>query len=333
MRGGAARAVRSARLARRLVSLEWSQRPGPVHPSMWRRGFVSSRRELYPGITDPAVPYLSDATVERRLRTINSPTAQHLLDDKLAFGEALTARGLADRAPEIFGVVLAGSFRPRTPGATRRLTTHESVVLKPVTGRGGRGVAVVRSADVVSGPLPAGDDLLVQERLLPAPDWEDIHPATLNTIRVVALRPAHGPPVIAAAVHRFGTAASGAVDNVSSGGICSRIDLTDGTLGAAVASGRPARRVELHRHPDSGRQITGRQVPRWDAVMALAMELMSCFPELDHAGWDLCLTDRGPLVLEGNGGTPNPNIVQFHGPFLENPTVREFYASHGIHPS
>lgn len=325
--------VSAGRLGLTLVGLERSQHPGAVHPGMWRRGFLSNRRYLYPGIVDPAVPYISDYSVESRLRHINSATARSLLEDKVVFYEALVARGLAARSPEVYGAVLRGRYRGRSPEAADRLLAMESVVLKPVRGRGGSGVRVMSGEHVLSGTHPVTPDLLVQERVTPAQTWSDINPGSLNTMRVVVVRPPGGEPVLAAAVHRFGTAESGRVDNVSKGGICSRIDLESGQLTSAVALPRAAHRVELDSHPDTGRRISGMSVPDWPSVRALALQLMNGFPEVDHVGWDLCLSDRGPLVLEGNGEAPNLNILQFHGPFLQDQQVRRFYAAHGLLPS
>ena len=133
-------------------------------------------------------------------------------------------------------------------------------------------------------------------------------------------------------MHRWGTSASGPVDNVSSGGLCSLVDLATGALGPAVGRPRGPRRVEHDVHPDTGQRITGLRVPDWGGVRRLALELMEAFPDVEHVGWDLCVTDRGPLVVEGNPGTPNPNVFQFHGPFLHDPRVRRYYVERGLLP-
>ncbi|MEJ5945306.1 sugar-transfer associated ATP-grasp domain-containing protein [Pseudokineococcus basanitobsidens] len=330
------RAARTARAVARLVELEQAQRAaaGSREPALWRRGFVSSRRALYPGIEDRRVRYLSDLDVEEKLRRVNTATGRTLLEDKLVFAEALAARGLADRAPEVYGTVLRGTFRPRAGGALERLHEQERVVLKPVRGRGGRGVRLVRPQELGQGAARGlGEDVLVQEVVAPDPAWSAINPASLNTVRVMALRPVGAPPVLAAAVHRFGTAASGAVDNLTSGGVACRVDLASGVLGPAVGMPSAGRRVEHDAHPDTGVVLRGRVVPGWAAVRDLVHELMAAFPEVDHAGWDVCVSTTGPLVVEGNGGTPNLNLVQMHGSFLDDPRVRGFYAAHGLRPA
>ena len=325
--------LRSARLAATLLRLERRHHPGALHPGLWQRGFLSSRAYLYPGIEDRSVPYLSDAAVERHVPRINAPTAQGLLEDKLVFYEALVARGLAAQAPEVFGVVVGGRFRPRVPSSVHRLRAQDRVVVKPVRGSGGRGVRVVSGPDIVASVEAAGSGVLVQELITGARDWAGSSERCLNTVRLVVLRLDDGSPLLAGAVHRFGTAASGFVDNVSAGGLCSRIDLDDGRLGPAVGLPRRAERVEHDVHPDTGRRLTGATVPQWQQVRELALDLMAHFPEADHVGWDVCLSDRGPLVVEGNGSMPNLNVLQFSGPFLQDGRVREFYRRHGLRPS
>lgn len=324
-------AGRAARVAVTLARLEHRQWAGALHPGLWRRGFLSSRYYLYPQVRDRSLSYVSDVAVEARLGRINSPQLQALMRDKVVFAHALAERGLGAAAPRTYGVVRNGRLEVEGSAAgAAEVAALPEVVVKPVAGRGGRGVRIVSGSGVASGWRPEEGDLLVQERVRPHPYALAIHPAALNTMRVLAVRLPGEGPVVAAAAHRFGTVATGAVDNASSGGLVSRVDLADGTLSAAV--GRPVkrRRVEHRVHPDSGAPIEGVRVPRWPELRQLAVDLMSAFPDAEHVGWDLCLAERGPLVIEGNAGTANLNVLQYHGPFLDDPRVRAFYERHGL---
>lgn len=326
-----ARVAGRARLAGRLARLELAQHPDAREPRLWARGFLSSRRALYPGLDDPATPYLSDWALERRLFAINSRVGRLLLTDKLVFFEALVARGLGDRTPEVYGTSHRGSFRPRTPQARARLDEQADVVVKPRAGRAGRGVRVVPASGIASAGL--ADDLVVQRRVAATGAWATVHPGGLSTTRVVTARPRGRDPVVVGAVQLFGTARSGVVDNLSAGGICCRIDLADGRLGPAVGDPRPGRVTRVDVHPDSGAVLTGAVVPGWPQLRDLAVELTAAFPEVDHVGWDLCLSPDGPLVVEGNAAAPSLVMLQVHGSVLTDPVVRQFYAEHGLRPS
>jgi hypothetical protein len=90
------------------------------------------------------------------------------------------------------------------------------------------------------------------------------------------------------------------------------------------------RRVVFDQHPDTGAQITGVTVPEWGQVRDLSLELMNAFPEMSHVGWDLAVSDRGVQIIEGNGNMPALDLFQFHGTFLEDPRLIEYYTSHGL---
>jgi len=322
--------VRTARL---MVHLERTYYVGALHPSMWRRGFLSERRYSYPGIEDPALPFISDLAAETRFIRLNDPTARTLLGDKNAFADALRARGLQQWAPEVYGTILFGRFRARSPEATERMRSQEAVVVKPLKSSGGRGVHLVPGARVEGSREAADVAWLVQERLFQHPVLAAISPRSLNTIRVLAVRLPERGPVVAAAAQRWGTAQSGVVDNVSAGGLCSLVDLETGRYGPAVGSLVDRRRVELHHHPETGAPITGVQAPGWHEAKELVLRLMDGFREVDHVGWDVCLTPDGPRVVEGNASVPNPILFQVHGPFLHDPELRRFYVEHGLLPS
>ena len=321
------------RTVTRLMRMERRYYAGALHPSMWRRGFISSRIYSYPGIADPTAVYISDVRYHFRSRSLNPPSARLLLERKDVFADLLIARGLGTRAPEVYGTVTADGLLIRSPDALERLRQQDVVVLKPSTGRGGTGVRLA-SPDAVEGMATQdGSELLVQERIVQHADISRIYPGSLNTVRVLAVRlPAHGP-VLAAAVHRWGATGTGPVDNISSGGLCSAVDLETGRLGPAVGRPRARHRPEFDQHPNTGAQITGALVPEWKAVRNLALELMNAFPEVSHVGWDLAVSDRGVQVIEGNGSMPAVHIFQFHGSFLEDPRLVEYYTSKRLLPS
>jgi hypothetical protein len=314
----------------RLARLERLEYAGALHPSMWRRGFLSSRLYAYPGIEDPSVPYINDLHVHLRSHTLNSPAAQLLLRHKHVFADALEARGLAGWAPQTYGTVTARGFHARSPEALDRFLAQDTVVLKPTSGLGGSGVQVVPAHEVGDLVAEPGEELLVQERLVQHPGLRPISPGSLNTARLLTVRlPEHGPE-IAAASHRWGTARSWPVDNVSSGGLSCGVDVQTGRMGPIRESPRSRRRVEHDRHPDTGVQIAGVLVPHWGEVRDLARRLMAAFPELDHVGWDIAVTDRGPRVVEGNANMPALFPFQMEGSYLQDPGLRDYYIRSGM---
>ena len=83
-------------------------------------------------------------------------------------------------------------------------------------------------------------------------------------------------------------------------------------------------------HPDTGARIEGVAVPDWQAVRRMALRCMRAFPDLSYAGWDVAVTQDGPVLIEVNVVLPNPNLIQMHTPWLFDPEVRRFLRSHGV---
>ncbi|MGL4234861.1 sugar-transfer associated ATP-grasp domain-containing protein, partial [Tabrizicola sp.] len=139
-----------------------------------------------------------------------------------------------------------------------------------------------------------------------------------------------GEPVLIGAAHRFGTERSVPTDNFKAGGIVSLVDLGSGRLSEAVVDlGGPGRQTLSH-HPATNAPIAGVTVPEWQSVLSLARRATQGLPGLCYVGWDIAVTPSGPVVIEGNAGLANPNLVQFHEPVLLRAEVRLFFAESGV---
>ncbi len=85
-------------------------------------------------------------------------------------------------------------------------------------------------------------------------------------------------------------------------------DLATGRVVHLIKGGWPWPREE-HRHPDTNIEMTGFQIPRWQEAVELTLKAASAFPGARLQGWDVALTDRGPVLLEIN--TPmDADLVQ-----------------------
>jgi hypothetical protein len=80
-------------------------------------------------------------------------------------------------------------------------------------------------------------------------------------------------------------------------------------LGSASNLGADSAVGWLDRHPDTGALISGTELPYWDDVRDVALRSHRAFPERLLVGWDIAITTRGPLMIEGNGA-PDLDIMQ-----------------------
>lgn len=202
--------------------------------------------------------------------------------------------------------------------------------VKPAGGRGGRGAERWDNVGqgLFSGPdgerLKAGEllarlnerakrrPLLVQRRFAANPEVGDLTTGALPTVRVTTCLNEQGEPEVVGAVFRMAIGSNRTVDNLHAGGIAAGVDLDAGALSSASNLGMDARLGWLDQHPDTGAEIAGRALPQWEKIKVLAIRAHRAFADRVLVGWDIGVTDQGPLVVEGNS-SPDLDIVQRFG--------------------
>lgn len=66
-------------------------------------------------------------------------------------------------------------------------------------------------------------------------------------------------------------------------------------------------------HPYSGMRFKGTKIPFWNEVLELVNHLGRLIPEVGYVGWDIAITETGPIVIEGN---TTPGYTYFQIPEL-----------------
>jgi hypothetical protein len=137
---------------------------------------------------------------------------------------------------------------------------------------------------------------IVEERVVQSAYMSRLNPSSVNTVRVMTFRTGRGVEIGPCFLkvgqgHAF-------VDNAGQGGIVLGIDVEAGTTATA---GFDEFLAEYHRHPDTGVELTGIQLPDWEQARALSKEMSAQMPSVRYIGWDLAHTEDGWVVIEGNG--------------------------------
>jgi hypothetical protein len=143
------------------------------------------------------------------------------------------------------------------------------------------------AADSVARPI------LLQPRYRNHPDLADISGRALSTIRVITLKNGNSFHLCAAV---FRTSHDEAADNFALGGLAAPVDLTTGTISAAVTKDV----LKYESHPVGGGAFAGRTIPMWDEIKQLAIRAHQEFSTIPSAGWDIAVTPGGPILVEGN---------------------------------
>ena len=138
-------------------------------------------------------------------------------------------------------------------------------------------------------------DLILEEHINQITEIADFHPYSVNTIRVATVLK-DSQVNIMDTVFRIGNNRTN-MDNHAAGGIITAIDKE---TGITVSLGIDKYSNKYLFHPITKKQIVGYKIPFWDEIINLTKELAIIVPEIGYVGWDIALTEQGPVVIEGN---------------------------------
>ena len=174
---------------------------------------------------------------------------------------------------------------------------HYDYILKPIDASVGRGVQILHGVqeNAIKEALEKYrngvvlEELIIQDATMALP-----HPQSVNTVRITTFKVGGATHIL----HPFMRTGCGdsIVDNAGSGGLFCAIDIETGIIFASIDE--VGKRYVVH--PDTGVAIVGFRVPHWDEAIALAKELADVIPDCRYVGWDLALTDKGWVMVEGN---------------------------------
>lgn len=143
--------------------------------------------------------------------------------------------------------------------------------------------------------LKRADADLIEDVVVQHPDMARINPGSVNTIRVYTVL-SDGEANAVYACIRMGNS-DRPVDNINAGGMYSPIDMETGKI-AGPACDKQFRVYEAH--PRTGTVLTGYQIPLWSEAIAMCCEAAHVVPQMGYLGWDVAITEDGPLFIEAN---------------------------------
>ena len=78
------------------------------------------------------------------------------------------------------------------------------------------------------------------------------------------------------------------------------IDKDTGELKYAIQYDGWHKIKEINNHPDNGNQLNGVIIDNWEMIKVEVKKFQQAFPYCKAAGWDIAITDKGPVVIEVN---------------------------------
>ncbi|MFT3946709.1 MAG: sugar-transfer associated ATP-grasp domain-containing protein [Agriterribacter sp.] len=175
------------------------------------------------------------------------------------------------------------------------------VVLKYSKGQAGQEVQVIEtknmSAEDLLNFMKEGNFDLIETFVVQHDDLMKIAPRGLNTVRIVTQLTANNNVIIIGTSLRLSIYEN--VDNMRAGNIALPLDpetgiTTDSGVYADIS------KEDVRTHPLTGLNLVGFKVPYWHECKEMIMKAALLIPENKSIGWDIAITNNGPLLIEGN---------------------------------
>lgn len=225
-------------------------------------------------------------------RKFNPPQKRGVLLDKIKFFETY---------PQFIGREWIEIQEASLEAVESFLSDKEKVVLKNSLSGGGKAVKIYSTKNMAAADFVfeakkhhfnIAEAFVYQHKAL-----QQLSPNSLNTVRFVTQLTTDNNAEIIGAMLRMGIHKE--TDNLSSGGIACDIDLKTGKIcsnGVTFDTTLP----EFEIHPVSGLKLIGFEIPFWQEVVNMCKQAAQQNTDNKSIGWDVAITDDGPLLIEAN---------------------------------
>lgn len=266
-------------------------------------GEVSNRRlnqSLIAAGTDDQTHLMTDKYLAGLVLQANGfpvPELKAVFATEAAFGATATLRSAEDLAGWLEGARDLPAFAKPVDGSMALGSVPLIAAGPGQVDIGGRIVATADLAREVARRYPRG--WLIQEQLRQPPEIEALIGPGIGTVRLATLWEADGPQVMYA-VWRHpapGTWVDAAIFGKPNVGCALDAEgrVTQCRLGD-LFSGRDV----THSLVSPERELVGYRLPHWPALVETGCRAHRLFPGHALIGWDIAVTDRGPVISEMN---------------------------------
>lgn len=179
------------------------------------------------------------------------------------------------------------------------LQRSKKIVLKDSKGQAGKEVEVINSMDYESliSYMNQRKFDLIEEFVYQHYKLQKLAPRGLNTIRIITQINKNKEVDIIGTILRLSIDSN--TDNLSVGNAAASIDLKTGIVDRKAVYGDFTKK-DIDVHPISGVRIVGFKIPFWEECIQLVKNAALHSLENKSIGWDVAVTDNGPILIEGN---------------------------------
>lgn len=183
----------------------------------------------------------------------------------------------------------------------RFLDKHPKVFAKNPYLMGGKGVEYIDTTGLdrkqIYDRFLKEEKIILEEPIKQCEEMAKLSINSVNTIRTGTAIDKEGNVHILYMVLRVSGSES-FLDNASQGGYWTLLS-DDGEITKPMYKNLPKEYI-TEVNPITGFKYTGFVIPKFDEVKKLAVEAANISKGLRYVGWDIAITDEGPILIEGN---------------------------------
>lgn len=137
---------------------------------------------------------------------------------------------------------------------------------------------------------------LIEEVVIQCKKMNDLYPYSINTVRIITVNRYDEKVKVVAAYQRIGNSGK-IVDNYNGGGMVVPINEQTGIIEYPAVD---KLKNIYYKHPITNTDIVGFKIPMYKEAVNLAKKAAKVVKEIRYVGWDIAITDKGPVIIEGN---------------------------------
>lgn len=222
-----------------------------------------------------------------------------LLRDKFIFFKYMKSCGLP--VPEVFAVIRNQKlydldFNERT---WDYLVSKKDYFVKAIDGGCASFVKHVNVLNIREKLIDTHDfgSYILQERVIQNDSMDILNPNALNTYRIVTINK-YGKVYLLSGILRVGTSKTGNVDNWAAGGLA--IGIQESGYLKEYGFFKPTFGTKINIHPDTKIKFSEFKAPQYKEAVDFALNAHKFFYGVRAIGWDIAISDKGPVFIEGN---------------------------------
>lgn len=239
--------------------------------------------------SDKRKTFITRGINNKYLKTLNNRKYYELFDNKIKFNE-------------LFNEFIKRDYLDLENSTNEEFKTfikkHPKFIAKPTNLQCGKGIEIIdtENKDIkhLKESLIKNNQLLLEEIVIQTNKMNDLFPKSVNTLRIVTALVNNKCRVLFRVI-RIGNG-NNVVDNFNHGGMYSTIN----EKGVIDKPAIDKKGNIFEKHPITGTKIVGFEIPYFNEAIQMVKNASFKVKEVGLVGWDIAITDKGPVMIEGN---------------------------------